>query len=88
MDTKDPHVRVMPYYPINEMMLAADGLTLIDPIPYVIYLAKQIADLIAFFESRQRRSTGEVRLDGPSAPVNPLQNPPVLNWRTPNTSGG
>lgn len=78
--------KIIPFYPIDEMMLAPDGLTL--PIPYVIYLAKQIADLIAFFESRQRRTTGEVPLDGPSAPVNPLQTPPVLNWGTPNTSGG
>jgi len=67
-------------------MLGSDGVSLIDPTPYLVFLAQQISDLIAFFESRHRRTTGEVTLDGPAI-LTTQQTPPPLNWGTPNTSG-
>ena len=67
-------------------MLNADGVTFVDPVPFVVFLAQQVADLIAYFESRHHRTTGEVVLDGPTI-QNTQCTPPPLNWGTPSTSG-
>jgi hypothetical protein len=91
MDTKDVRVRVMPHYSIDPAMLGPDGVTLMEPhgTSYSVFLASQIADLIAYFESRHHRTRGEVDLTGDN-PNNVTQytSPPYLNWGTPIASGG
>ena len=72
-------------------MLGPDGV-LVEPhsVSFVTFLATQIADLIAYFESRHRRTTGEVNLadlEPGTATVNLNLTPPLLNWGTPGTSG-
>jgi hypothetical protein len=88
MNTRDPRVRVMPHYAIEESWLSPDGLTLLEPhsSTYVTFLANQIADLICYFESRHHRTRGEVSFNDDH--LNQTQmTPPLLNWGTPNTSG-
>ena len=62
-------------------MLNPDGVTLVDPVPYVVFLAKQIADLIAFFKSRHHRTTGEVVLDGPAIQAAQQTPPPFSTFK-------
>jgi hypothetical protein len=90
MDTKDVRVHVMPHYSINPSMLCPDGVTLMEPhgTSYSAFLASQIADLIAYFESRHHRTRGEVDLTTENpANVTQYTSPPYLHWGTPNTSG-
>jgi hypothetical protein len=91
MNTRDPRVRVLPHFQVDETMLGPDGLTFVEPhgTSYATFLAGQIADLIAYFDARRHRSQGEVNLEE----RNPLETthfgtPPLLHWGTPNTSGG
>ncbi len=89
LDTRDTRVRVLPNLAIDESMLDADGETLLEPhsTSYVSFLATQIADLIAFFESRHHRSRGEVTIGDDNHLNRTQMTPPPLNWGTPNTSG-
>jgi hypothetical protein len=91
LNTRDPRVRVLPHFAVDETMLGPDGVSLLDPhsTTYVTFLAGQIADLIAYFESRHHRANGDVTID--DRPVFHLDRtqmtPPLLHWGTPNTSG-
>jgi hypothetical protein len=89
MDTKDVRVRVLPHYSIDQSMLGPDGVTLLEPhgTTYSAFLASQIADMIAYFESRTHRTRGEVDLttENPGN-VSQFTSPPQLNWGTPNSS--
>ncbi len=90
MNTRDPRVRVLPQFNVVESMLGTDGTFMVEPhaTSYATFLAGQIADLIAYFESRQHRSRGEVSLEErPTLNATQLGSPPLLNWGTPNTSG-
>jgi hypothetical protein len=90
MNTRDPRVRVMPHFHVDEGMLGPEGTTLVEPhaTGYATFLASQIADLIAYFESRQHRARGEVNLEE-RGPLNTtlVGSPPLLHWGTPNTTG-
>jgi hypothetical protein len=59
-------IRVMPHFPVEPSMLNTDGSTLNDATmaTYMTFLADQISDLIAYFTSRNIRSTGMVDLTG------------------------
>ncbi len=81
----------MPPFHVEEAMLGPDGVTFLEPhaTNYATFLASQIADLIAYFESRHHRTRGEVNLEDPRNPLDVTQigSPPHLNWGTPNSSG-
>ncbi len=90
MDTKDVRVRVLPHYSIDPSMLGPDGVTLMEPhgTAYSAFLASQITDLIAYFESRHHHTRGEVDLTSENpGNVTQVTSPPYLNWGTPNSSG-
>jgi len=83
LDTNDNRVRVMPHYHVEPLMLGPDGVVLVEPFSsaYATFLATQISDIMAYFESRQKRVTGEVTItDVPETP------PPVGAWGTPGST--
>ncbi len=71
---------MLPYFPIESSMLAADAVTLVEPhsVSYVTFLASQIGDLIAYFDARRHRTTGEVTIDETQE-----DNNGTVNWGTP-----
>ncbi len=81
----------MPPFPVEESMLGPDGVTFLEPhaTAYATFLATQIADLVAYFESRHHRTRGEVNLEEQRPPLDVTQvgSPPQLHWGTPNSSG-
>jgi hypothetical protein len=90
MNTRDPRVRVMPHFPVEESMFGPDGTGLLEPhaTTYATFLAGQIGDLVAYFEALHHRSRGEVNLEGQSAlNTTQISSPPHLGWGTPNGSG-
>jgi hypothetical protein len=68
-------------------MLSPDGISLLEPYlsTYAEFLANQVADLMAYFASRNSRASGDVTVDdeSPSTPHGDRN----LNWGTPSTSG-
>ncbi len=69
-------------------MVGPEGIVLVEPhrSAYVIFLASQIADVMAYFEARKERARGQVNIDDEGT-FQPPPTPPNLPWGTPSTSG-
>jgi hypothetical protein len=66
LDKNELKIRVLPHFPLEPAMLGTDGSSLNDEASaaFMTFLATQISDLIAYFASRNLRSTGMVDLTG------------------------
>lgn len=65
MDKSQIKVRVLPHFPAEASMLRVDGVSLntATTAAYLTFLATSVSDLVAYFTSRDARSTGEIHLD-------------------------
>jgi hypothetical protein len=88
MDSADPRIRVLPHFALESSMLRADGVSLHSPakVAFRTFLAQNVPDVVAFFEARDKRTTGLVTIDENSNPELPrVPTPPAPPINTQNT---